>query len=337
MTVSNLTPPDLLRGVLPVVITGGRPLLKQRSTARFLPDLRGVTADPIWICRDDEAGGYEQDDHEMVTYSRDWAEGYASAHWTGIDPMVPGESFLGAFPGREWACRTAEERGCWAVFQLDDNIIRLVVGRRSTADASRIAREEVGLGMFADVLSAVKLSTNGGMVGAFMTSVPPTDKKIVVSRTGFPYSLFLERTGSGREEWYGPHEDDITHAYQYGSSPSKLTALLVPMLAYMKESQSQTGMRKNYDSRRSVTLQRMFPQTAKIGVRAAKSNGRGGPRVFHTMIPGAIRTPMIITDHDQYAEVSAYLSGLIRRYASEYRASLSARVEARAAGQRWKY
>ena len=168
-----------------------------------------------------------------------------------------------------------------------------------------------GLGMFADVLSAVTLSTNGRMTGAFLASVAPVGKRRA-SRTGFPYSLFLERTGPGREEWFGPFEDDITHAYQYGSSASPGTALVVPTLLYTKESTSKSGMRSNYNHERAVPLQRMFPESAKVGVRKSKSNGQGGARVFHTMLNTAIRTPMIITDRDLYTQVTAFLNGLGR-------------------------
>jgi hypothetical protein len=321
--------PDQLRGILPVVISGGRPALKQRPTHRLLPALRGVTADPVYVVRDDQAGEYEDDGHEIVTYPRDWAEDYMSHHWTGHDPLVPG-GFLGATPGREWACRFAQDRGCWAVMQLDDNIDNLSIFRRHYAASMRIARNEGGLGMYADVLGAITLSTNGHMTGAFLAAVPPSSsEKLVVSRPGFPYSLFIERVGEDREEWFGPTEDDITHAYQYGNNSTSATALLVPMLNYAKEHSSGSGMRANYNHTRAVPLQRLFPQTARIGVYNGKANGRGGPRVFHKMMAGAIRTPQVITDHELYGKVSAYLSDLARRFAKEYRSDLDARVAGR--------
>jgi len=184
--------------------------------------------------------------------------------------------------------------------------------------------------MYADVLAAITLSTNGWMTGAFLTAVPPSNEKLVISRTGFPYSLFLERIGAGREEWYGPYEDDITHAYQYGNNTDNSTALLVPMLGYMKEHASATGMRKNYNSARSVSLQRIFPETAKIGIYNGKANGRGGSRVFHKMIPGAIRTPMIVTDRELYASVGSYLSELAKRFSRDYRKAVQIRAEDKA-------
>jgi TET-Associated Glycosyltransferase len=328
----SLTLADDLSRILPAVISGGRPQLRQRPVARLLRDLHGVTADPVWVVMDKDAAGYEEDGHEISVYSRTWAEDYAAGHWTALSPPEPG-GFLGAFPGREWACRLAEERGCWAVLQLDDNITRLNYLRTSSA-CMRIVDFCGGLGMFADVLAAVTLSTNGRMTGAFLSSVAPTAYSLKVSRTGFPYSLFLERTGPGREEWHGPFEDDITHAYQYGSSAGQDTALVVPVLQYTKESSSRTGMRGTYGHDRAVSLQRMFPETARVNVRKTHSNGLGKPRVFHTMIPGAIRTPMIITDHDLYGRVTAYLENMGRELGEMRRQDNRAKINRRAA--RWR-
>ena len=327
-----ITPAEKLKGILPVIISGGRPRLRSRQTALMLPDLEGITSPPVWIVSSLDAGGYESDGHEISVYDRDWAEDYAAEHWMGMEPLVKSSgAFLGAFPGREWACRLAEERGYWAVLQLDDNILDLSVFRRHYGVCSKIAEDEGGLGMYADVLAAVTLSTNGWMTGVHLAAVPPSsNEKMVVSRTGFPYSLFLERVGPGREEWYGPYEDDITHAYQYGNSPENATALMVPMLGYMKEHTSATGMRKNYNATRSVQLQRLFPETARIGIYNGKANGRGGPRVFHRMVPGAIRTPMIITDRELYGQVAGYLTSLAKRFAKEYRESVMARAEDKA-------
>lgn len=320
----SLTPEDRLRGILPVVITGGRPLLKQRPVTRLLPDLHGITADPVWIVRDDDAVGYEEDGHEIAAYPRAWAEQYAGSHWTGLKPPEPG-GFLGAFPGREYACRLAEERGCWATLQLDDNIVRLICFRNYKAGTS-MAAERGGLSLYADILAAVTLSTNGWMTGVYLDSARPT-RPFWVSRTGFPYSLFLERTGPGREEWFGPFEDDITHAYQYGSNATSATALIVPMLRYGKEHASSTGMRAKYNGERAVPLQRMFPETAKVGVNKTRSNGRGSSRVFHKMTSGAIRTPMIVTDRDLYRKVAAQLSDMAKEFSDAFQQDVRAKVE----------
>lgn len=262
---------------------------------------------------DEQAGAYEDDGHEVNTYSREWAEEYAARHWTAIRPMEPG-GFIGAFPGREWACRVAEQRGHWAVLQLDDNIKRLGY-LNDYSPAHRLVKNHGGLGLFADILTAVTLSTNGFMTGARMSGVP-ADKKLSVARPGFPYSLFLERVDAEREAWYGPYEDDIMHAYQYAYNATPAAALLVNALTYCKESRSRTGMRTHYDHDRSVALQRIFPETARIGIHRTRSNGAGAPRVFHTMLPGALgkRAPLIVTDRELFAAVKTYLDELSREW-----------------------
>lgn len=325
----SVTQADLLAGVLPVVISGGRPALKQRPVSKLLPGLHGVTSDPVWVVIDEQAAGYERDGHEIVTYTRAWAEKYAAAHWTALTPPEPG-GFMGAFPGREWACRTAEERGYWAVLQLDDNIDR--IGCFNThAPAIRLIRQRGGLGLFADVLASVTLSTNGWMTGAFLSSVNP-HYKFYVALPGFPYSLFLERVGPGREAWHGPFEDDITHAYQYAYNATQATALVVRPLNYKKESKSGSGMRAHYNHERSVSLQRMFPETAKIAVLKKKSNGLGEPRVFHKMAGGSLRTrtPLVITDSVLFEAVKTYLLELAAEWYADHSAAMRARVARRA-------
>jgi len=52
------------------------------------------------------------------------------------------------------------------------------------------------------------------MVGANLDAIPYV--KLQIARAGFTYSMFVEKVGPGREPWYGPFEDDITHAFQYG-------------------------------------------------------------------------------------------------------------------------
>ena len=100
------------------MISGGRPQIRQRPTAAFLHDLHGITAEPVWVVMDKHATEHEGDGHEIAAYPRAWAEDYAASHWTALKPPEPG-GFLGAFAGREYACRLAEERGCWAVLQLE--------------------------------------------------------------------------------------------------------------------------------------------------------------------------------------------------------------------------
>jgi len=297
-------------GILVAVITGGRPELRQRPVRHLLPVLQDAgVQDVTWVVSDQDAPGYEPDQHPQVIYPRAWAEEYAAAHWMNPAPPEPG-AFLGAFPGREWACQEAERRGCWAVLQLDDNIDTLEFLRRSGA-SMRYTLEHGGMALFLDCLAGVMLSTNARTVGGQLSSVAPSSKQAAqVARAGFPYSLFLERVGEGREEWYGPFEDDITHSLQYGSRWDGATAAVVPSLRYHKEPGSKSGMRSHYSGTRAVQLQRLFPQSANIGVRATRSNGRGEGRVFHTMPPGAVRNPLVVRDRALFSAVRDRLQEL---------------------------
>jgi hypothetical protein len=316
------------RGILVAVISGGRPELRHRPTASFLPALHTAgVADVIWSVSEPDAPGYEPDAHPLSVYPRGWAEEYAAAHWMHPDPPAP-EAFLGAFPGREWACREAERRGCWAVLQLDDNI-DLLKFLRGTASSQRLVTDRGGLSLFVDLLAAVMLSTNARMAGAQLDSVNPASLETKVARVGFPYSLFLERVGPSREEWFGPFEDDITHALQYGSRADGATTALVPTLHYHKENQSRTGMRKHYDPARSQQLQRLFPQAATVGVRKTRSNGRGEPRVFHKMPRGAIRNPLIVRDPVLFGAVRGRLQDLAAEWLVAEEAGNRAKVARR--------
>ncbi|HEX4399664.1 MAG TPA: hypothetical protein VH136_18640 [Trebonia sp.] len=322
---ATVTSTEALAGILPCVVSGGRPSLDERRTARWLSALHGVTADPVWVVRDDEAGAYEDDGHEIAAYPRAWAETWAREHWTDVKPYEEG-GFLGAFPGREWAARLAEQRGYWAVLQLDDNIVQFYV---STAYgvAARTMHELGGLGMYADIIAAVALSTNAAMCGANLASVNPGGARMVFARRGFPYSLFLERTGPRRMPWHGPSEDDIIQAIQYGASAAPVTAGLILPLRYQKDNtRYDGGLRRWYDDKRSVGLQRMHPEAARLVVRRARSNGRGDPRVFHAMSPDAIRTPLVVLDRVLFSAARDKTLDVARATAAAVHADLPRRV-----------
>lgn len=288
--------------------------MKQRPTAKFLADLKAAGFTQIcWVVAERDAHGYERDEHEMVVYPDRWAEEYAASHWMNTTPYEPG-TFYGAFVGREYACLEAERRGCWGVLQLDDNIVRLVLAKSSIA-GDRVVQDNGGMGLFADLLAAVTLATNGRMVGAHLTSA--NKEKVQLARTGFPYSCFIEQVGEGREHWYGPFEDDITHAFQYGTRYDGATALVLPMLRYQKESKSKTGMRGKYNHERSVNLHRIFPESAKVTAMATKSNGRRGEdneRVFHKMKAGAIRNPLLVHEREMYVGARDELARILRDF-----------------------
>jgi hypothetical protein len=320
-------------GILVAVISGGRPELKQRPTHKFLPRLHAAgVKDIVWVVSDRDALRYESDGHQIVTYSRQWAEEYAASHWLLPGQPVPG-GFLGAFPGREWACREAERRGCWAVLQLDDNIVRLAFPRGAAA-SFEIGRRMGQLAGFLDLITAVALSTNGRMVGANLDAIPYV--KLRVARAGFTYSCFLEKVGAGREDWFGPFEDDITHGFQYGTRADGAVPIVMPLLRYMKtgvREKQATGMRAAYDHTRAVQLQRIFPESAKVGIRAKHSNGKGEARVFHTMLPGAIRNPMVVTDSELFLQVKTRMEDLLIEWRQESDAMTRAKIEARSAGK----
>lgn len=325
-----VTSSDRRGGLLAAVISGGRPKLKQRPVAKLLPELHPLGVSAVrWVVSEADAPAYEADEHPLAVYPRDWAESYAAEHWMNPAPPEPG-GFLGAFPGREWACREAERLGCWGVLQLDDNINWLGVVR-GTGYSRRFAEAHGGLGLFADLLAAVALSTNARTVGAQLDAVSPSVTSYSkVARAGFPYSLFVERVGEGREPWYGPFEDDITHSFQYGTRADGATAAVVPLLHYKKETKSRTGMRASYNHTRAVQLQRIFPESAKVGVRATRSNGRGDPRVFHTMLAGAIRNPLTVQDPDLFRAVATKLTDLAAEWYAGDLAAIRDKVERRA-------
>lgn len=138
-------------------------------------------------------------------------------------------------------------------------------------------------------------------------------REFVVARAGFPYSFFVERVGEGREPWLGVFEEDIFHALQYGTRADGATAAVLPVIRYQKESVSKVGgMRAWYDEQRSRQLQALNPQSVRVGVRQTVSNGRGAPRVFHTMPPGAIRNPLVVDDPERYGRVREEVESLLR-------------------------
>lgn len=317
-------------GLLVAVITGGRPLLKQRTVHRFFPQMHDAgVADIVWVANERHAADLEPDEHEVVTYTDEWAFEYARDHWMSPDtPPEPG-GFFGAFPGREWAAREAERRGCWGVLMLDDNIDRIMFARDSRGGRSVIDDQLGGFAFFIDMLAGVALSTNARTVGAQLSSIP--EAHFMVAREGFPYSCFIERVGEGREEWFGPFEDDITHSLQYGDRADGATAAIVTLTRYHKENTSKTGMRTKYNHERSKMLQRLQPQSTKVMVKATRSNGQGTARVFHMMPAGAIRNPLVATDRNLYGRVTQRLVEAVKLWKVAEREGNRAKALERAA------
>jgi hypothetical protein len=157
--------------------------------------------------------------------------------------------------------------------------------------------------------------------------------KLNIARSGFPYSVFIEKVGAGREDWYGPYEDDITHAFQYGgrADAGSSTAVVVSMLRYKKESASKSAMRSYYDHTRAVSLQRIFPEAANITIKQKRSNGFGTPRVYHTMSPGAIRNKMLVKDPSLFGAVKTRLEQLLPEWRELNAARVKEKIEKRSA------
>lgn len=342
-----VTPTEARSGLLIAVISGGRPTLAMRPTAKFLQSAEAFGAnDIVWCVCERDVPLYEPDDYPILSYPEDWAVEYAKEHWTDI--QLPEDAVLKgglAGAGRVYAMQEAERRGCWGVLQLDDNIVSLTLPRGGGAGA-RIARDHGGLSLYADLLAAATLCTNSRMTGAQLNSAIGLETAVV--RAGFPYSLFIERVGEGREDWYGPLEGDIIQAYQYGRRADGATAALVPSLRYMKRGDkvSPTGVKKAqedrttdvtgggfrtiYDSSRSVQLQRMFPQSTKVRVMKKHSNGRGDPRVFHKMIGGP-GTPVKVLDEALYGQLKDRLQGLLALWQEEHKVDVADKVARRKA------
>ena len=236
-------------GLMVAVITGGRPALRDRPTAKYLDDLKAAGHPVCWVLGDWDAPEYEHDKHEHVVYTRQWAEQYAA------------------------------------------------------------------------------LATNGRTVGAQLNSVPAQKTWI---RTGFPYSIFVERILPDRGPWFGPFEDDIMHSLQYASRATSGTALIMPFLKYGKEAKKMIGMRKNYNHERSKALGRVFPEVAKTTVIRGKSNGAGAPRVFHKMTGTSIRTPMVIKDRGRFAALQQEVESTSRLWAEDNAQRIRKKMEKRA-------
>lgn len=287
------------------VITGGRPILAERMTAQYLPELAEI-ADVEWCIREDHVDSYERDDFPFNVYTTDFANEYARTHWRHkVAEWAPG-GFFGAFPGREWACRTAEERGYDAVLQLDDNVKRLgVVG------AHRPFYREISSTLeIVSIMAELSASTNASMLGIRLDSIPPSARTKVL-RPGFPYSFFIEKVGAGRLPYYGPFEDDIMHALDYGLSGGSQTAALIESISYVKDSASKSGMRSHYNPQRGLEIARRYPRNVSL-VHALRTSG---PKETERGVRHTLRTtgfsPVRVIDSPRYARVRDHLTGLL--------------------------
>lgn len=301
--------------LLVCVITGGRPRLEERVTAAHFPSMRDAGLTEIeWVVREDHAEGYEQDEHALNVYPLSFADEYAREHWRHPSAVYTPGGFHGAFPGREWAMRTAEARGYDAVLQLDDNVHRLGV-----LNANRPTyRSAMSAGRMLQLLSVFSESTNAVMVGAQLSSVPPS--KLRTIRPGFPYSVFIERCGSGRMPYFGPFEDDIMHAMEYGlHGGAGRTAAVVEGMTYNKEYASQTGMRKHYDASRGAELVRRYPANATLRMSRRTSSVSDKSVGMRHVLNTRGFTPVRVTDPDAFLSAEAELRAAVLQGLQNYR------------------
>lgn len=316
--------------ILVSVITGGRPTLDARLTRQFFPSLiASGFLDIEWVLREDHASAYERDDFPLNTYPVEWASTYARKHWRHPTAVWEDGGFFGAFPGREWAMRTAEERGYEAVLQMDDNVHTIAVCN-STQPAYR---EALPAGEVLRILTDLALSTNARMCGAQLNSAPP-EGLVSVIRPGYPYSVFVERTGPGRMPYYGPFEDDIMHALEYAlhGGPNR-TAAVVDTLRYNKEYKAGSGgMRTAYNAERGLEIARRYPKNARIAMGRRSSSPRETQQGVRHFLTTKGFTPVRVIDLDRFTDADARLREALARGVELKREQDRRKIVRRAAG-----
>lgn len=313
--------------LLVAVITGGRPKLSDRPSRRLFESL-STLGDIEYVVREDQALDYEDDPGvPLNVYPVSWADRYARTHWRHPRAEFKPGGFHGAFTGREWAMRTAEERGYDLVLQLDDNVVQF-----GPLDASRTHyyRDILQPADSIRVMIELALSTNLAMFGAQLSTIQPQPVTVPL-RPGFPYSVFLEKTGPLRMPYYGPFEDDIMHAMEYGlnGGPAR-TVGLTPVITYGKESTSKTGMRRHYNASRGLELVRRYPRNAQLVESRSSSSPLSKGRGIRHMLNTRGFAPIRITDRPRYEQAYADLSHLVdiarERIALEARRKISKRA-----------
>lgn len=290
--------------LLAAVVTGGRPRLQDRMTAAFFDDLRLHGFDVEWVLREDHVADYETDETPQNVYDLGWANGYARAHWRHPVTRFEPDGFHGAFTGREWAMKTGEERGYDAVLLLDDNVKYIAPVHAQMVEC----RAVMGPGRMLRTLADLCLSTTARMCGAQLNSVP-LSTNVKVLRPGYPYSVYVERTGPGRLPYFGPFEDDIMHALDYAlhGGPNRTAAVSDP-LRYVKTSVKQNagGMRGHYTGQRGLEIARRYPANVRLKVSRSTSSpaDKTGARGVRHILSTKGFTPVRIVEPDLYAKAA---------------------------------
>jgi hypothetical protein len=318
-------------GVLFAIVSGGRPALESRPTAGLLPSLLATGCPVQWVVRADQAAGYETTPGAPINaYPVEWADRYARAHWRHPRyPFTPG-GFHGAFTGREWAMRSAEEQGFDAVVQLDDNV--RIVGPISASSTSRYPG--VDAGEMTLLAAELCLSSTAVTVGFQIASIKPYRYHRLL-RTGFPYSVFAERCGAARMPWFGPFEDDIMHSLDYGlNGGPRRTAAVIEPFTYAKEyvRGKDTGMRAHYTGERGLEIARRYPRNVKlrVGNRNSAPKVASGQSIRHYLTNRGF-TPVLVTDRERFEAATARAAEIVAEARVLWDATHRAKIEHRAA------
>lgn len=316
--------------VLVAVVTGGRPRLEDRPTTKLFAALaeNGLT-DVEWVVRSDHAESYERDEHPVNIYPVEWADAYSRAHWRHPTFAWEAGGFHGAFPGREWAMRTAEDRGYEAVLQLDDNVCR--VGLMANPDTP-YRKDAMTGGRALALLPELALSTNAWMLGPQLNAVFDVGKLRLI-RPGYPYSCYVERVGPGRMPYYGPFEDDIMHALEYALHGGVMrTAAVCEVFRYQKRHGTRDGMRSHYDPGRGLEIARRYPRNVKLrkGYRTTSTRPTG-TGVRHILNTRGF-TPVRVTDRVRFQAVETEIRAAVQAALKAERDWNQAKITRRAAG-----
>lgn len=323
MLVSNLTTPR----VLVCVITGGRPKLSERPTKKFLAGLIKNGWDVEWVIREDHVDAYERDEYPFNVYTQQFANEYARTHWRHPTAEWKAGGFFGAFPGREWAMRTAENRGYDLVLQLDDNVIK--IGPIS-APSPGYGVENKGPEYLLNLGASLAMSTNAHMLGFQLASViPKTSYKVL--RPGYPYSVFFEKTGPGRMPYYGPFEDDIMHALEYALNGGEWrTAGVIDGFTYAKESSSSSGMRKHYNTSRGLELVKRYPNNARLSISNKTSSPVETERGVRHILNTNGFTPIKLKDSKLFWETVDEVKDILIQSRKNFKNAMKEKIRKRA-------
>lgn len=316
--------------VLVCILTGGRPQLADRPTARLVEPIMadGGFEAVEWVIREDHVDAYEHDDLPMNVYPRSFSDAYSRMNWWHPAEQWDAGGFQGVFPGREWAMRTAEERGFDAVLQLDDNVAQLGIMNVNSPEGQ--IRSE---GWACRQLTEIVASTNVMMCGMQLNSVP--FKEYTILRPGFPYSVFVERTGPGRMPYHGPFEEDIMQAMEYGlhGGPNR-TVGVTDVLRYVKKSGGTTGMRSRYGGHRGLEISRRYPENARIAPGRRTSSVQDGSRGIRHYLRTTGFTPIRVTDRERLDTVLQALRAAADEFLGGRAASSLRKIERRARGEK---